>query len=180
MSLRSTQRTRVAVGSLGYLEFVLEQRLGGAADSVLDVLLDRDFLAARAELPKLGGSELLELTRDDDSARVRVRMQFTGQLAPAVTAVVDPSKLTWVDDARFVLSARGARHEILPDHYADRLSCTYDDVLHEDAGTTRRVLTGSIKVRALLIGGRVENAIVSGLREYSAAEAVLLNSWLQR
>ena len=81
-------------------------------------------------------------------------MHFSGQLSSAVTAVVDPSKLTWVDDATFVLAARGARHEILPDHYADRLSSSYDDVLHDDAGSTRRVLTGQLKVRAPLVGGR--------------------------
>jgi len=162
------------------MEFVLEQRLQGTPDAVLGVLLDREFLAARAELPKLGSAELLELTRDDETARVRVRMHFSGQLSSAVTAVVDPSKLTWVDDARFVLAARGARHEILPDHYADRLSSAYDDVLHEDAGGTRRVLTGQLKVRAPLVGGRVEKAIVSGLREYVEAEATLLNRWLER
>jgi hypothetical protein len=162
------------------MDFELEQRLSGPPDAVLAVLLDRAFLEARAELPKIGASELLELTRDDTTARVRVRMGFTGNLAPAVTKVVDPAKLTWVDDAMFVLAARGARHEIQPDNYADRLACRYDDALHDDAGATRRVLTGSVKVRAFLVGGRVEGAIVSGLREYAEAEAVLLNEWLRR
>jgi hypothetical protein len=162
------------------MEFELDQRLQGTPDAVLGVLLDRAFLDARAELPRLGSAELLELTRDDTTARVRVRMHFSGQLSSAVTAVVDPAKLTWVDDATFVLAARGARHEILPDHYADRLSSHYDDVLHDDAGSTRRVLTGTLKVRAPLVGGRVEKAIVSGLREYVEAEAELLNRWLER
>lgn len=162
------------------MEFELEQRLRGVPDDVLNVLLDREFLAARGELPKLGSAELLELTRDDATARVRVRMHFSGRLSSAVTAVVDRSKLTWVDDATFVLAARGARHEILPDHYADRLSSSYDDVLHDDGGATRRVLTGQLKVRAPLVGGRVEKAIVSGLREYAEAEGELLNRWLSR
>src|SRR5574341_625554 len=159
------------------MEFELEQRLQGTPDAVLGVLLDRAFLDARAALPRLGSAELLELSRDDTSARVRVRMRFSGHLSSAVTAVVDPEKLTWVDDATFVLAARGARHEILPDHYADRLSSQYDDVLHDDSGSTRRVLTGTLKVRAPLVGGRVEKAIVSGLREYVTAECDLLNRW---
>ena len=162
------------------MEFTIEQKLDGGPDAVLDVLLDEAFLTARAKLPKIGASELLTLARDDTSAHVRVRMKFTGNLSPAVTAVVDASKLTWVDDARFVLAARGARHEIQPDHYTDRLSCQYDDVLHDDAGSTRRVLSGTLKVRALLLGGRVEGAIVSGLRECAAAEAGLVNDWLRQ
>jgi hypothetical protein len=153
------------------VDFVLEQRLDGSPGAVLDLLLDRDFLAARGELPKIGASELLELTRGEGEARVRVRMQFTGHLSPAVTKVVDPSKLTWVDDARFVLASRGGRHEILPDNYADRLACSYDDLLHDDSGATRRVLSGMVEVRAFLVGGKVEGAIVSGLREYADAEA---------
>jgi Protein of unknown function (DUF2505) len=162
------------------VEFVLEQRLDATPDEVLDVLLDREFLAARSGLAKLRSAELLELSRDDHSAHVRVRMQFAGDLSAAVTAVVDPSKLTWVDDAVFVLGSREARHEIQPDHYADRLACEYDDVLLDDQPATKRTLTGWLKVRAPLVGGRVERAIVSGLREYAASEAVLIDQWLRR
>ena len=162
------------------MDFALEQQLDGSPERVLDLLLDGAFLAARAGLPKLGGSELIELSRDTTSARVRVRMRFTGDLAPAVTRVVDPAKLTWIDDATFMLASRRATHEIRPDNYADRLSCRYDDALHDDGGGTRRVLSGTVKVRALLVGGRVEGAIVSGLREYAAAEATLLDEWLRR
>ena len=157
------------------MDFTIEQQLRGSPTAVLDELLSADFLAARADLPKLSGSEVVELTRDKTTAHVRVRMRFTARLAPAVTAVVDPEKLTWVDDATYELTTRVAHHEIQPDHYADRLSCTYEEALL-DAGTgTRRTLTGSLKVRAILVGGRVEGAIVSGLREYAAAEAELLN-----
>lgn len=162
------------------MEFVLEQQLDGAPDAVLEVLLDREFLAARGDLPKLRSAELVELSRDGASAHVRVRMQFAGELSSAVTAVVDPSKLTWVDDAVFVLATRGARHEIQPDHYADRLTCAYDDVLHDEGVSTRHALTGTLKVRAPLVGGRVERAIVSGLRDYSSAEGDLINRWLRR
>jgi uncharacterized protein DUF2505 len=162
------------------MEFELEQRLHATPRAVLDMLLDRAFLDARADLPRLGSAEVLELSRDETSARVRVRMRFSGDLSSAVTAVVDPAKLTWVDDAGFVLEARGARHEIVPDHYPDRLSSRYDDVLHHDGDATRRVLTGTLKVRVPLVGGRVERAIVSGLREYVEAEGDLLNRWLER
>jgi len=160
------------------VDFTIAQQLRGSPTAVLDQLLSDEFLAARAELPKLSGSEVLALTRDQTTAHVRVRMRFTARLAPAVTAVVDPDKLTWVDDATYELTERVARHEIQPDHYADRLSCTYEEVLQDAGGETHRTLSGSLKVRAILVGGRVEAAIVSGLREYAAAEADLLNGRL--
>ena len=68
----------------------------------------------------------------------------------------------------------------MPDHYADRLSCTYRATLDASDGGTRRVLSGSLKVRMLLVGGKVEGAIVSGLREHAVAETVLIDEWLRR
>ena len=160
------------------MDFVIEQRLAGPPAQVQDALLDPAFVAARVELPKLGDAELLGLDRDTTSARLRVRLRFTGQLTPAVTAVVDAGRLTWVDVASFELGAFRAEHRIEPDHYANRLSCAYSSELEAVDTGTLRTLRGSLKVRMLLVGGKVEGAIVSGLREHAAAEAVLLDDWL--
>ncbi|MFO7592315.1 MAG: DUF2505 family protein [Acidimicrobiia bacterium] len=161
------------------MDFVIEQRLVGPPARVQDALLDPEFVAASAQLPKLGDAELLERQRDATTARLRVRLRFTGSLAPAVTAVVDPARLTWVDVASFDLVGLRAEHRIEPDHYADRLSCGYSSELAASGTGTHRTLRGSVKVRMLLVGGKVEGAIVSGLREHAAAEAVLLDAWLR-
>jgi len=160
------------------MDFVIEQRLVGPPASVQDALLDPAFMAARADLPKLGDAELLEHERDTTTARLRVRLRFTGQLAPAVAAVIDLARFTWVDVALFDLVGLRAEHRIEPDHYADRLSCSYSSELAAVDTGALRTLRGSVKVRMLLVGGKVEGAIVSGLREHAAAEALLLDAWL--
>src|SRR5262245_8717726 len=162
------------------MQFRIEQTLHAAPADVQDMLLDPDFLAARSQLPKLGDSEVLERTQDATSARLRVRMRFVGELSSAVTAVVDPAKLTWVDDATFGFAAHTGRHEIIPDHYPDRLSATYDDTVTAAGTGSTRVLQGELSVRVPLVGGRVEKVIVEGLQEYAAAEADLLNDFLAR
>ncbi len=162
------------------MDFTIEQSLTRPPAAVQEALLDPAFIAARADLPKLGDAELLECTRDGATAHLRVRLRFTAELSPAVTAVVDPKKLTWVDDARFDLVALHADHTIEPDSYADRLHSTYRSNLAPDGSGTSRVLTGVVKVKMMLVGGKVEGAIVSGLRDYAVAEAELLNSWLAR
>ena len=43
---------------------------------------------------------------------------------------------------------------------------------------TRRVVAGELKVRAPLVAGRVEQAIVSGLDEYLQAEAPTVDRYL--
>jgi hypothetical protein len=162
------------------MQFVIEQRLRASPADVQDMLLDPTFLAARAELPKLGDSEVLERTQDAETARLRVRMRFTGELSSAVTAVVDPAKLTWIDDATFDFTQHAARHEILPDHYPDRLSAGYDDTLRAASEGARRQLLGELKVRVPLVGRRVEQVIVDGMRDYAEGEAALLNDFLRR
>lgn len=160
------------------MDFVIEQRLLGSPVQVQDTLLDPAFIAARADLPKLGDAELLDREVGDTTARLRVRLRFTGALAPAVTAMLDPARLSWVDVATFDLAQRSAEHRIEPDHYADRLSCGYSSELTASGTGTARTVRGFVKVRMLLVGGKVEGAIVSGLREHAAAEAALLDAWL--
>lgn len=162
------------------VDFTIEQELAGTPAAVIDVLLDPAFVDARAALPKLGDAELIELSRDDGSARQRVRLRFTGELAPAVTAVIDRDRLTWIDVATYDIPGHRADHTVEPDHYADRLSCSYSDVVTPANGGAQRVLEGALRVRMPLVGGRVERAIVSGLRDYSEAETELLNAWLAR
>ena len=108
------------------MNFRIEQRIPAPLDAVEAALLDSDFVAATADLPKLGAPELLENTRDGDRAHQRIRYHFTAQLSGAVTRVVDPAKLTWVDDATYDLTSHTSRHCILPDNYANRLRAAYD------------------------------------------------------
>jgi len=162
------------------VQFTIEQQMAGTPKQVEAILLDPAFVDARASLPKLGDPELLENTLAGDHAHQRIRLRFTGDLAPAVTAVVDPARLTWVDDATYDLATHSSEHRIVPDHYAERLACTYRATLDAEGGGTRRVLSGTVKVRMLLVGGKVEGAIVSGFREHAVAETALIDEWLRR
>jgi Protein of unknown function (DUF2505) len=167
----STPRTR--------MDFQLAQQLSGSVDAVAAALLDPEFLAASAHLPKVGGADLLEERRDGDVVHRRIRYRFTAELSSAVKRVVDPDKLTWVDESTYDLATHRGEHRIVPDNYGDRLQASYDESLTADGpDRSRRTATGSVKVRMPLVGGRVERAIVSGLEEHAAAEADLLNRWL--
>jgi hypothetical protein len=163
------------------MDFSLEQRLTGPVDTVVAALLDPEFLAASAHLPKVGGAELLEDRRDGTTVRRRIRYRFTAELSSAVTRVVDPKKLTWVDESVYDLATHRGEHRIVPDNYADRLQANYDEVVTAAGpGGTVRTAAGVVKVRMPLVGGRVERAIVSGLQDHAVAEAELIDHWLSR
>jgi hypothetical protein len=163
------------------VNFRIEQRVAASPAAIDEALVDADFIAATAELPKVGGAELLEQQRDGTRVRQRIRYRFTGELSSAVTAVVDRHRLTWVDEADYDLAAHRSEHRIVPDHYGNRLQASYSSRLEADGdGATRRIAEGTVKVRMALVGGRVERAIVSGLEEHADAEAALLARWLTR
>jgi hypothetical protein len=146
--------------------------------AVQDAFLDRDFLAVTGTLPKIGGAEVLELTRDATTARLRVRYRFTAPLNRAVTRVIDPAKLTWVDDATFDLVALRSEHVLQPDNYADRLESSYVSTITAHGSGSVWTVTGSLVVHAPLVGGKVARVIVDGLREHAAAEGALVDEWL--
>ena len=164
------------------MNFEIEQHVPAAPAAVGDALVDQRFIAATVDLPKVGGAELLDQRRDGTTVHQRIRYRFTGELSSAVTRVVDRDRLTWVDESDHDLAAHRSQHEIVPDNYRDRLQASYSERLEPDGDDTRtrRVVSGTVKVKMLLVGGRVEQAIVSGLEEYAAAEAELLARWLNR
>ena len=162
------------------MRFHLEQPLPGSAQQVVDVLVDPAFLDSLTELPKLGLPEVLEQRAEGTTLHQRVRYRFTGPLSPAVTSVVDPKKLVWVDETTYDRAAGTATFRILPDHYADRLSAggTYRFLPTGPAACTR-VADGELTVRFPFVGKAVERAIVSGLQDHIADEAALVARWLE-
>ena len=162
------------------MDFTIEVSLAHPRTAVQDALLDPEFLHSTADLPKLGGAEILECTRNGTTARRRIRYKFTAPLSRAVTSVIDPDNLTWVDDGTFDLDTFRSEHVLLPDHYADRLDAHYVTALTPEGDGARWTLRGSLDVRAPLVGGKVAHVIVDGLREAATAQGVLLDEWLAK
>ena len=161
------------------MRFEVHQRFDAPAEEVIGLYCDPDLYPQLDGLGKLGRPELLSRDTDGDTVRLRVRYRFTAELPSAALAIVSPEKLTWVEETIFDLEELRSRTTIVPDHYPDRLAASaassFTDV---DDGSTREV-TGELKVRALLVGGQVEKAIVSGMREHLADEAAVVSRLLR-
>lgn len=165
------------------MRFSIDQRLAGAVDAVQAVFLEPGFYEDLAELPKLGAPALIDQRRDGPVVVQRVRYRFAGDLSPAARAVLDPDRLTWVDESVHDLGARTVTFRLLPDHYADRFRCsgTYTfDELGDDPPVTLRRAEGELTVRAAFVGGAVERAIADGLREHLAMETPIVERWVGR
>jgi hypothetical protein len=159
------------------MDFTLTQDIGATVDQVEAALTDAGFLATMTDLPKIGRVEVLEQSRAGDSVHQRVRYLFTAELSGAVRRVVDPDKLTWVEDSTSDVAGHSSSYRIEPDNYANLLEGAYDATIVPDGTGARRVATGHVTVHVPLVGGKVERAIVSGLQENSDAQAALIAAW---
>ena len=159
------------------MRFSIEQVFEAPLEAVEAAFYDQSFLAALGELPKLGRPELIDQQIEGDQVRQRVRYVFSGSLSSAVTAVLDPSKLSWIEEATIDLATHHSDYQIVPDHYANRLRCSFSTDLRSIGDRTTRVATGEVKVSFPLVGGRVERAIVAGLEEHASLESEVFLRW---
>ena len=107
------------------MRFDLTQRFAADAKAVIAAYADPELYPTLVGLPKLGRIDVLGCDRvDEHHVRMRIRFGFTGHLPPAVTAVVDPQRLTWVQESDHDLESGSTSFRLLPDHYPDRLSAS--------------------------------------------------------
>ena len=140
--------------------------------------VDPAFYASLRGLPKLDVPELLDQVVDGKTVRQRIRYRFTGHVSGAVTRVIDPNKMIWVDESTYDFERHRADFTIVPDHYAAKLHCSGRYVFEADGDRTTRVIDGDLRVNVPLVNRPVERAIVSGLEEHLESEAQLMGSWL--
>jgi hypothetical protein len=162
------------------VRFHLEQQLDGSPHDVAAAFADPDCYATLVALPKLGPPEVLDVATDGTVVRLRIRYRFTGELSTAARAVLDPSRLSWVEESRHDLDALEATFRMIADHHRDRFTCDGQYRFTATGGGTRRIAAGNVAVRTPLVGRRVEQAIVSGLEEHLRDEAPFVEAFLHR
>jgi hypothetical protein len=160
------------------MRFTIDQRFSAAPDAVARAFADPALYLAFQDLPKMSRPEVLAHEVDGDEVALQIRYRFSGDLSPAARAVIDPARLSWVEHASHDLAARTTTFRMVPDHYGDRFQCSGSYRFETDGTGTLRHCEGDIKVRALLVAGAVENAIVSGLREHLDDEVAVVEAFL--
>jgi hypothetical protein len=163
------------------MRFTIEQRFAADVDAVTHAYANPHLYAALVGLPKLSQPDVLAHSVDGDVVELQVRYRFSGELSPAARAVIDPARLTWVERSTHDLLARTVRFTMVPDHYRDRFRCqgSYRFEAIDDSSCRRRG-NADLTVKALLVGGAVEGAIVSGLKEHLDDEVPVVEAFLSQ
>lgn len=165
----------------GLMRFVIDQRFRATAGDVGRALSSIDYLTtAMGELPGISRPEIRSHRIDGDEVTLNLEYHFAGSLPSVVTRVIDTAKLSWIEDTRIDTSRWTATFTMTPTYYAHFFSCRGSWTLVEANGVTLRSIDGTLKVNSPVpfVGGQVEKAIVSGLRERLAKEPPLLEAWV--
>ena len=160
------------------MRFTIEQRFAAPVDAVARAYADPQLYVALDGLPKLSRPEVVHHEADGDVVELQVRYRFGGELSSAARAVIDPDRLTWVEHSTHDLATRQVRFEMVPDHYRDRFRCTGSYRFEADGDGARRRGDADLRVKALLVAGAVEGAIVSGLKEHLVDEVPVVEAFL--
>jgi hypothetical protein len=160
------------------VRFAIEQRFAADVDRVARAYADPELYAGMVGLAKLSQPEVVSHRVDGDRVELEVRYWFGGELSPAARAVIDPSKLSWVERSSHDLPRRRTTFTMVPDHYADRFRCTGSYHFEATEGGCLRRGEGDLRVKALLVGGAVEGAIVSGLEEHLVDEVPVVEAFV--
>ncbi len=160
------------------MRFAVTQTIAAPVDEVAAAYASTELYEALEGSDRLGPPDVLGREQDGSIVTLRIRYRFIADLSPAVTAVVDPDKLTWVEQSVHDLDGHSVAIRLHPDHYADRLRASGTYHYASDGDATVRSIEGELKVKALLVAGAVEKAIISGLEEHLAQEARAVQAYL--
>jgi len=160
------------------MRFSIEQRFAADVDAVARAYADPDLYTALVGLPKLSEPEVVGHEVDGDTVMLQVRYRFGGELSAAARAVIDPARLTWVERSTHDLADHSTTFTMVPDHYGDRFRCHGSYRFDAVDGGCRRRGEGDLRVKALLVGGAVEGAIVSGLQEHLVDEVPVVEAFV--
>jgi Protein of unknown function (DUF2505) len=162
------------------LKFAVRQAVAVPPDRALAAYGSPAFYAGR---PARGDIEVREVVHHEatgDRILLEVRFAFTGSVSPAVRAVVDPAKMSWITRTELLLAEGRSSWVVLPDHYPDRLSASGVYRFEEGEGgpgTCSVEVEGELKVRVPIVGRSVEKVIAGDLRAYIADEVSGIADW---
>ncbi|MFN8050605.1 MAG: DUF2505 family protein [Acidimicrobiales bacterium] len=156
------------------MKFDVTQHFDADAERVIAVYSAAETYEQLPEFGKISRPVLLDRSEHGDTVTMRLRYRFTADLPTAALAVIDPDRLTWIEETRYDLAALTATTKLLPDHYASKLEASASARFADRGEGSTRAVAGSLKVHMFLVAGQVEKAIVSGLKEHLDEEAQLV------
>lgn len=163
------------------MHFEIEHRFDAPIDEVAAAILDEDFQAGLGDVVStLEAREVLSQEEAPDGTVVRRARCVLGVDLGAAKRFIGDAEPAWVETATWDPAAHTWTWVVEPEIAAEILSSNGSIELVDEGDKTLRRVTGDVKVRVPLYGGRVEKMIVENMTAAYEAEADHLQGWLGR
>lgn len=163
------------------MRFRVSTDIAAPRDTVEDAFVDPAFYAELGALPNIRAPRVLSIEDAGDLVHLRIHYALEADLAPAVRRVLDPEKITWVEESTVHRGEHYTEFRMVPEHYVGRMDCS-GRYRFEERGrhATEQVVEGDLVIRYPVVGRLVERAILTGMRQHLTEEARLLEQRAQR
>lgn len=164
------------------MRFAVEQEFQGVTSAhVAAAYREQSLYDVITDLPFVGRPEPVAFNRVGDDVRLDLRYRVQLELPGAARAFIDPDKLTFVE--RSTITPDGATtFRVLPDNYAELLTCGGRAALTEGPAGVVRQTTGQLDLdlgwQGALFEGQVAQAIVNGFRQSIAAQTTQVRAFI--
>ena len=156
------------------MKFEVSQRFDADVERVIACYSSAALYEQLPEFGKISRPEVRERIESGDRVTLRLHYRFIADLPTAALAIIDPDRLTWIEETVYDRAALTATTKLLPDHYASKMEASARACFTPSGEGSQRLVTGDLRVRVLLVAGQVERAIVAGLKEHLDEEATLV------
>lgn len=162
------------------MKFEGVQRYDAAPRELFELYCSENLYRSLPDFSRISRPDLVDRIEHADGVTIRVRYRFIADLPAAALAIIDPERMTWIEETRYDATSLTGTTRLLPDHYASKMQASATVRFTDDGDGSRRVVRGDLKVKVLLVGGQVERVIVDGLEEHLTEEQKVVARLLGR
>jgi len=163
------------------MRFSVEHEFPASPDRVAALMIDADFVGS-VVLPDLSPPEIVDHTRTDTDALVRVRYTYVGQLDPIGRRLLGNRDLVLVQTVALDLESTAGTLRLEAEADPTRLHGTAQIAITADGHApdmSRRRLDGDFTVKVPLVGSSVERRLLPGILARFDVEAAALAARLR-
>jgi hypothetical protein len=157
----------------------VDQPIAATPEEAQAAFLDPAFYESLGELEGISAPQVRSFSSGPDHARIALGYRFSGDLNGPARALLDPAKLTWVQETDVDLASGRSEVRMVPDNYGGLLSFDgWYELLPDGNGRCRQHLEADLRVHIPLLGGLAERTIAESLRQNLAGMAQLLERYI--
>ena len=166
--------------SSGAVRFEVSHTFDHDPDTVAAAILDEEYQHSLEDVESVEHRELLSQEERPDGTVVRhTRCVLDINITGVAKTFIGDGDPAWVEEATWHPDKREWTWVVIPEIGKDLLEAKGTIALRKDGGSTERAISGEVKVKVPLYGGKVEGWIVDGIETAYAEEAERLEAWLQ-